>query len=108
MMMSEALCDCELARLEVGEFHSKLEAGEDLSEVGETPHHRCEVRNASGLRTRGQSKAAVLGVEGHLLPLLARQPGSNPNDDYLTWSRVHHSLLAVTQRSEEHTSELQS
>src|SRR3546814_436997 len=68
MLMSEALCDCELARLEVGEFHCELEAGEDLSEVGETLHHRCEVRNASGLRTRGQSKASVLGVEGRLLP----------------------------------------
>src|SRR3546814_2985318 len=30
MLVSEALCDCELARLEVGEVHSKLEAGEDL------------------------------------------------------------------------------
>src|SRR3546814_13033607 len=80
MLVAEALCDCELARLEVGEFHSKLKAGEDLSEVGETPHHRCEVRNASGLRTRGQSKASVLGVEGHLLQQLTRRPGSMPKD----------------------------
>src|SRR3546814_8900354 len=27
MMISEALCDCELAHLEVGEFHSKAQNG---------------------------------------------------------------------------------